>query len=701
MLAGIVSFCDIPMVAVYAADVETDISEQAQSVYEDFVYEVKDGEVVITSYTGSQQVLEIPESVEDTEVTAVGAGAFEGNGTLTQVTIPESVEKIEEAAFRNCGALQMVSVESSRSSAGLVSVASRAFEGCVSLSSVEFPRTIQEIGEAAFDGCVNLKDIFYNGTPEQWAKVTVGAQASGFTGPVWFYSYYRNHLLDLIAYRGSASEVKIPAELRGKMIWSVEKDAFTDCPQVTSIQLSKNVDYVAVAAFSGCPALEEILVEEGITRYASRDGVLVSGGGKTLYVYPQGRQGVYAIPDTIETIFQGAFAGCEGLTEVIIPDSVTKIQENAFAGCTGLTKVIYRGTQTQWEKVLVDEEGNEPMLNAELEASLPQEMTVRFEAFQTEEYEDMTVLEDSLVTEPATEPYRDGYVFLGWYLGDEKWDFSRDRVEGNMTLTARWMADEPVYWIFDIPYDQNDRKQGNRIVGTGDEFKLSVGTALATYPDRITNKNWESRNPEIVSNRTNNDMEVWCNANSPGTGDIVCSLTSILTGVQYDERVDSETFHIRVVDPATTVRLGESTKTMQTGETDILDVLTSPGDNWARTAAGFSLTSSAPEVVDITIDGCLQALTPGTAVITASLKNGASASCTITVYEEGAYVRGDANGDGEAGIDDLRLVLRHVCRKTVLEGTYFQAADVTDDGNVDIQDLRKILRFVCRKITEL
>lgn len=37
-----------------------------------------------------------------------------------------------------------------------------------------------------------------------------------------------------------------------------------------------------------------------------------------------------------------------------------------------------------------------------------------------------------------------------------------------MTLTARWMTDETVYWIFDIPYDQNDRKQGNRIVGTGD-----------------------------------------------------------------------------------------------------------------------------------------------------------------------------------------------------------------------------------------
>ena len=313
----------------------------------------------------------------------------------------------------------------------------------------------------------------------------------------------------------------------------------------------------------------------------------------------------------------------------------------------------------------------------------------------------MTVLEDSLVTEPDVEPHRDGYVFLGWYLGDEEWNFSRDRVEGNMTLTARWMADEPVYWIFDIPYDQNDRKQGNRIVGTGDEFKLSVGAALATYPDRITNKNWESRNPEIVSNRTNNDLEVWCNANRPGTGDIVCTLTSILTGVQYDERVDSETFHIRVVDPATTVRLGESTKSMRVGEGDILDVFTAPGGNWARTAAGFSMTSYAPEVVDVTTDGCLTALSSGTAVVTASLENGASASCTITVRSEGEIVRGDVNEDGRPGIEDLRLVLRHVCGKIVLEGTALQAADVTDDGKAGIEDLRKILRFVCGKIDSL
>ena len=77
------------------------------------------------------------------------------------------------------------------------------------------------------------------------------------------------------------------------------------------------------------------------------------------------------------------------------------------------------------------------------------------------------------------------------------------------------------------------------------------------------------------------------------------------------------------------------------------------------------------------------------------------AECRILVREETAFVRGDADGDGKADISDLRLVLRHVCRKTALEDMAFEAADVTDDDKVDIQDLRKILRFVCRKITEL
>ena len=40
-------------------------------------------------------------------------------------------------------------------------------------------------------------------------------------------------------------------------------------------------------------------------------------------------------------------------------------------------------------------------------------------------------------TEPATAPTKTGYTFDGWYLGDEKYDFS-DAVEQDITLKAQW-----------------------------------------------------------------------------------------------------------------------------------------------------------------------------------------------------------------------------------------------------------------------
>ena len=41
--------------------------------------------------------------------------------------------------------------------------------------------------------------------------------------------------------------------------------------------------------------------------------------------------------------------------------------------------------------------------------------------------------------EPA-DPTREGYTFLGWYVGDEKWSFVGDTVTNDMTLTAKWVS---------------------------------------------------------------------------------------------------------------------------------------------------------------------------------------------------------------------------------------------------------------------
>jgi uncharacterized repeat protein (TIGR02543 family) len=66
-----------------------------------------------------------------------------------------------------------------------------------------------------------------------------------------------------------------------------------------------------------------------------------------------------------------------------------------------------------------------------------------------------TVLYDSTASEPASTPVRDGYAFSGWYTDNGTfavpWNFSANRVTGNVTLYARWWDTVPdVYTlIFD------------------------------------------------------------------------------------------------------------------------------------------------------------------------------------------------------------------------------------------------------------
>ena len=53
------------------------------------------------------------------------------------------------------------------------------------------------------------------------------------------------------------------------------------------------------------------------------------------------------------------------------------------------------------------------------------------------------------VEEPTTKPTKTGYTFDGWYLGDEKYDFSA-AVEQNITLTAKWTQN-----TYTVTFDPN------------------------------------------------------------------------------------------------------------------------------------------------------------------------------------------------------------------------------------------------------
>ncbi len=63
----------------------------------------------------------------------------------------------------------------------------------------------------------------------------------------------------------------------------------------------------------------------------------------------------------------------------------------------------------------------------------------------------------SLIT-PPEEPQNRGLVFAGWYSGKTKWDFEKDTVSEDITLTAKWDFTEGFY--------EEDAKAGVRAEGS-------------------------------------------------------------------------------------------------------------------------------------------------------------------------------------------------------------------------------------------
>lgn len=62
---------------------------------------------------------------------------------------------------------------------------------------------------------------------------------------------------------------------------------------------------------------------------------------------------------------------------------------------------------------------------------------VKFDSNGAKDYANRQYEEGSLISNPPI-PTRAGYTFLGWYNGEELWDFENDTVKSNMTLVARW-----------------------------------------------------------------------------------------------------------------------------------------------------------------------------------------------------------------------------------------------------------------------
>lgn len=128
-------------------------------------------------------------------VTTLGDSVFAGCKQLKSITIPNSVTRVGRDIFSGCTALQTATLSGGVSPRSLysdyrnafadctslttviipdgVATLDRTFSGCINLTSISIPVSLESIDSNTFANCTNLKTIAYAGTETQWGSIQI------------------------------------------------------------------------------------------------------------------------------------------------------------------------------------------------------------------------------------------------------------------------------------------------------------------------------------------------------------------------------------------------------------------------------------------------------------------------------------------------------------------------------------------------
>lgn len=135
----------------------------------------------------------------------------------------------------------------------------------------------------------------------------------------------------ITAYEPKEKDVVLPSEIDGNTVVGLGDFVFNNQSNIETVTIPVSLCHIGASAFYGT-SIKEFFVDAGHPMYKTEDGVLFSKDGIAIIAYPSAKTDTsYVIPDGVEEIYHGCFAGNTHLTELTLPDSLIYIDTWAFA----------------------------------------------------------------------------------------------------------------------------------------------------------------------------------------------------------------------------------------------------------------------------------------------------------------------------------------------------------------------------------
>ncbi len=573
-------------------------------------------EVYIGGYAGTDTALVIPDEIEGKVVTEIFQSAFEGDTDLESISIPATVENIDELAFSGCSNLKTVIIrEDAENEHDTFQIQAEAFMDCTSLETFAFPASTSKIGERAFSGCIGLTELYL---PDSGTRIKLGD-----------YAFFGCEGL---------TEIVIPKSIDFELESLYGNYAFAQCVNVTTVTLEDGVKNISEGMFSGCEKLESITIPDS-----------VAGIGANAFINCSGLSEI-ELPNSIIYINDGAFQNCWGLEAVTVPDSVTVIGDAAFAECSGLQSVtLSANLQYIWEEAFLNCTAldNVTIPNGTIaigsrafsgcsslkRISIPASVKDLYEDVLADCNADLTIYttQDAQTVILYAENGQESPISLGYeekqeedYITDGNWKYQIK--DDDTAVIIKYTGEEEDIEIPDTFDGHSVSEIGDYAFLRNDDIrKITVPYGVTRIGDSAFNScvSFMIRIPETVT-------EI---SSSAFTG---CLSFTIYTVAGADEVISyAIEKNIEYVIPVTDIKFSIEALTLPEGEDTTFGVTITPDITTNRI---LEWSSSDPDVADVDSEGMITAIKKGTATITASSKDTmagttVTASCVVTVTE--------------------------------------------------------------------